>query len=120
MGIAWSELISRDVAESRKFYTELLGWTASEMPAPGGAPYTLFSEDGKPVAGLMAPPDADAPAPLWFTYIAVADVDASARRAVELGGKLRREPFDIPDVGRIAIVVDPGGAAVGLYRASSM
>lgn len=117
MGVAWSELVSRDTAGSREFYTELLGWTADEVPGANG-PYTLFREDGEAVAGLMAPPGAEVPAPMWFTYLAVADVDASVARVGALGGKVLRAPFDVPNVGRIAVVADPGGAAVGLYQAA--
>jgi hypothetical protein len=31
----------------------------------------------------------------------------------EAGGSVMRDPFDVPEVGRIAIVADPGGAAQG-------
>lgn len=117
MGVAWSEPVSRDVAGSREFYTELLGRTAAEIPGANGS-YTLFREDGEEVAGPMAPPDAAVPAPMRFTYLAVADVDASVARVGALGGKALRAPFDVPNVGRIAVVADPGGAAVGLYRAA--
>lgn len=118
MGIAWSELISADTTASRDFYTTLLGWTTSEMPMPDGGVYTLFHDKGEPCAGLMAPPDDGMPAPLWFTYVAVEDADASAARARELGATIIQEPFDIGGAGRIGIVRDPAGATVGLYQAA--
>ena len=118
MGIAWNELISPDVAGSREFYTALLGWATREEAMPGGGAYTLFLEGDRPVAGLMMPPDADTPAPLWFAYLAVDDADAAVEKAAGLGAKVLRAPFDIPGVARIAIIADPSGAAVGLYRAA--
>lgn len=110
----WSELISPDVGESRNFYTALLGWTADDAPSGGG--YTLFRKDGKEIAGLMAPPNADTPAPMWFTYVTVDDVDATVAMAEELGGKVLQPAFDVPQVGRGAVIADSTGAAVGLFQ----
>ena len=110
----WSELISPDVGESRNFYTALLGWTADD--APGGGGYTLFRKDGKEIAGLMAPPNADTPAPMWFTYVTVDDVDATVAMAEKLGGKVLQPAFDVPQVGRGAVIADSTGAAVGLFQ----
>ena len=58
----------------------------------------------------MVPPGTP---PHWFAYIEVDDVDARVKRIAANGGKLHREPFDIPDVGRIAIVADATGAMIG-------
>jgi len=52
----------------------------------------------------------DAP-PGWFGYIGVDDTDAMAQRIVDAGGRVLRAPDDIPQVGRFAVVADPGGAA---------
>lgn len=49
---------------------------------------------------------------VWFTYLAVDDLDAALREAEAAGGVVQRQPFSIPLAGRIAIVTDPGGAAV--------
>lgn len=122
MAVAWNELVTADTAASREFYAELLGWSAREVPMGAGGGYTLFSENGREVAGMLAPPDetwaAAAGAPRWFAYMAVEDIDAAAARAAELGGAVLRPPFDIPDMGRIAIVADPAGAAFGLFQAN--
>jgi predicted enzyme related to lactoylglutathione lyase len=52
--------------------------------------------------------------PNWGSYVTVADVDATARTAVELGGKVVHGPQDIPGVGRMAVIVDPQGAALSV------
>ncbi len=49
----------------------------------------------------------------WFSYLAVDDIDARCARAHEAGGKIAREPFDVPGIGRIAIIQQPGGGMVG-------
>ena len=82
---------------------------------PSGS-YWIAKHDGKPVAGLMnmtgmVPPGVP---PHWFAYIEVDDVDARVKSVTANGGKVMRPPFDIPDVGRIAIVTDATGVAVGL------
>jgi predicted enzyme related to lactoylglutathione lyase len=69
------------------------------------------------VGGLMAiPPEAKAGGmpPNWGCYVTVDDVDATARKAVELGGKVVHCPQDIPGVGRMAVIVDPQGAALNV------
>ncbi len=55
----------------------------------------------------------------WSSYVLVDDVDAAARRAKEVGGKVVREPMDIPNVGRFAVVADPWGAVVQPFRSSA-
>ena len=109
----WNELITPDVAASGKFYTQLFGWTTA--PFPGGAHYTLFKQGDEMVGGMMALPRPEAP-PSWVGYVSVADCDASAARAVQLGAKLCMEPMDIPGVGRIAVFKDPQGVALGIHQ----
>lgn len=116
----WNELVSRDLAGARKFYTELLGWEAIDSDMPG-MKYTLFKTGEKEVAGLMAmPPDVPKEVPAhWMAYIAVDNIDALAKKVKELGGTLLHGPQDIPKVGRFCIIQDPTGAVVSLMSLSS-
>lgn len=122
----WSELHTRNPGPARDFYARVIGWTpkvvaledSSRAPNEGEDQYTLFTIEGREAAGALlvdATEAAGAPA-MWFTYIQVSDVDAAARRAVELGGKMLGEPFDAPNVGRLAIIQDPEGARFGLIN----
>lgn len=114
----WYELLTTDVAGAKAFYGDILGWTFKDVPMPGMT-YTLVEADGAQVAGLMdIPPDAKAMnvPPNWAGYVAVADVDASCAQLTTLGGKVVRPPEDIPGVGRFAIVTDPQGAHLALFR----
>jgi hypothetical protein len=110
---AWNELMTTDVAGAKSFYTRLLGWTTEAFG--GGMEYTLLKKDDEMVGGLMKAPQPGMPAH-WLAYVMVEDVDATAAQAAKLGGKICKEPFDVPDVGRIAIVMDPQGAAFGLFK----
>lgn len=115
----WNELMTRDVAGASKFYTELLGWKAVDSGMPG-MDYTLLKAGDKDAGGMMAmPPDVPQEVPShWMAYIAVDDVDASAKKVVELGGEVFHGPQDIPNVGRFCIIKDPTGAVVSLIKLS--
>lgn len=109
----WNELMTNDVEKAKTFYGATLGWTAEEMKMPNGS-YWIAKADGKMVAGIMdiamMPPGTK---PYWFAYIEIDDIDARVKKIAGNGGKVIREPFDIPDVGRIAIVADATGAMIG-------
>ncbi|MFN0154648.1 MAG: VOC family protein [Gaiella sp.] len=115
---AWDELMSEDVEASRRFYTEVAGWRSKDMDM-SGMTYTMFqAADGQDVAGLMAKPEM-APTSAWLTYLANEDTDASVKKAESLGATTLAEPFDITGIGRIAILVDPAGAAFGLFQSTA-
>jgi uncharacterized protein len=109
--VSWNELATTNVAAAKKFYTGLFGWKTE----PFGGDYTLFKQGKTMVGGMMKCPKKSAPAH-WLAYVTVKDVDASAAKAAKLGGKVVAPPFDVPEVGRIAVVLDPQGAAIGLFK----
>ncbi|MEM7190166.1 MAG: VOC family protein [Pseudomonadota bacterium] len=113
--IHWSELCCGNVAEAKAFYESTCGWSMAEMPMPNGT-YNVASLNGQPVAGIMDMAQIGDPnvAPHWMTYIAVDDIDAVCAGASGGGATVLREPFDVPGVGRIAMIKDPGGAVVGM------
>jgi uncharacterized protein len=116
----WYELITPDMAGAKRFYGDLLGWTAQDMPPmPGAEPYSVMSADGHGVAGMMnlgEPMKAAGMPPNWTGYICVDDCDAAAGRVKTLGGSVMREPMDIPGVGRFAVVADPAGAVFCIMK----
>lgn len=113
----WNELMTRDVEASKTFFADTLGWTFDAVPTPeGSGAYWIAKSGGEPVGGFF-PIDGPQFAPLaeaWLGYIAVDDVDARFRKVLQAGGKVMREPFDIPNVGRIAIVMDSRGIPIGI------
>ena len=92
------------------------------MPSPDGqGEYHVASVDGNMVAGMLdmtGLPGMDQMPAHWFTYLGVDDVDAAVEATVAAGGKVQRPPWDIPTVGRIAVVEDSGGASFGLMTPS--
>lgn len=117
-GLCWNELQTHDCAAAAAFYMALFGWEA-EVPAvvPGGYEYTCFATGGALGAGMLAiqPAWGEVP-PNWSVYFAVADCDASAARALELGGSVCLPPIDIADVGRLAVLRDPQGGVFSVIQ----
>jgi hypothetical protein len=109
----WYDVMTTDTKAARKFYCDVVGWTAEDT-GPQGNGYVLFNAHGQGVAGLMDIPEEAAKhgaRPAWMGYIAVDDVDAAAKRVTQEGGKVMREPTEVPGIIRFAVVTDPQGAA---------
>jgi predicted enzyme related to lactoylglutathione lyase len=111
----WNELLARNVEGAKKFYSDTLGWSYDAMPMPGGATYWVAKMGDQPVGGLfdINGPEYKGVPESWMSYIAVDNVDARLKKAVAAGAKVMKEPFDVPGVGRIAVLLEPGGAGVG-------
>lgn len=117
----WYELMTTDPAAAKAFYSQVVGWTAADSGMPD-MEYTLLSAGSHQIAGLMAlPPEACATGvpPNWTGYVAVADVDAKAADMQAAGGQVLHPPHDIPGVGRFAVMADPQGAVICLFKDSS-
>ena len=111
---SWFELITTDVAGAKKFYKSLFGWKTTDMKMPG-MKYTVAAVGKDEVAGMMpVPPKAKKMPPHWGVYVTVDDVDATAKKAVKLGGKILMPPTDIPGVGRFCVFQDPQGAVLSV------
>lgn len=113
--IHWSELMSSDVDGSKTFFAEQAGWSYDGMDMGSGT-YWVAMAGGKPVAGIMdvAAMGDPAVASHWMTYIAVDDIDKVVAATETKGGRVVRPAFDVPGVGRIAILKDPSGARIGM------
>jgi predicted enzyme related to lactoylglutathione lyase len=111
----WNELMTRDVEGAKRFYQSTIGWSFDPMPMPDGGTYWVALSSGKPVAGIFSlhAPEYDGVPESWMSYLAVDDVDARVEKAIKAGAKLMKPIFDVPNVGRIAILQQPTGAGVG-------
>ena len=112
--VCWNELSTTNIEAAKSFYSELLGWTLKESQI-SPVNYTEFYVGGKPSGGMMQMGTEFGNAPShWMAYVAVEDVDASAKRVEELGGKVCVPPTDIPNTGRFCVINDPTGATISL------
>jgi uncharacterized protein len=119
--LCWNELISTDLDASKAFYKAVFGWDGEDQGPPGGPPaYTEWKLAGRTIGGLLAK-HGDMPAempPHWGVYFAVADTDASVKKAQELGGSLFMGPTDI-EPGRFAVVADDQGVVFNVITLKS-
>jgi predicted enzyme related to lactoylglutathione lyase len=114
----WHELFTTDTKAAIAFYTEVIGW--STIPYGEGAdPYTMWAASQGPLGGVHTLPEAakkmGAP-PHWMAHVSVADVDGTVAKVKSLGGRVYVEPNDIPKIGRFAVIADPQGAAISVFK----
>jgi predicted enzyme related to lactoylglutathione lyase len=109
----WYELLTPDPVGAKAFYDSVVGWTIEPQPS-GEMDYRMIGRsDGGQAGGLMRLTDemrSHGAHPIWLGYINVDDVDASVASIESSGGKVLLAAFDIPNIGRIAMVADPQGA----------
>ena len=119
----WYELVTADAEAAKAFYDDVIGWTIEIRPA-GEMDYRMITtSDGENVGGVAGlGPNTPLPAatPGWRFYIGVDDVAATADKIVAAGGSIAIPPFDLPGVGRMALVADPQGIAFFIMRGASV
>jgi predicted enzyme related to lactoylglutathione lyase len=108
--VCWHELATTDLDAAERFYQPLFGWGV-RIETATGVEYVEWLVDHQPVGGALAigADWGDIP-PHWLCYISVADCDATVAAAATAGGGILKPPFDIPQVGRAAVLHDPAGA----------
>ena len=118
----WTEIAGTDLTKTVPFYSNVFGWEINQSTSGAGEfPYLEFSSSGgkNPDGAIyrMNPEwfGGHMPPPHFMTYVAVDNVDESAAKAESLGGSILRPPMDIPNVGRMAVLRDPTGAAFSIF-----
>ena len=109
----WYELMTPDAEGAKAFYDSVVGWMISD-PEPAYNGYRMIGRSDGKFAGGVLPLTQEmqqhGARPTWLGYICVSDVDASVASIEQGGGKALMPAFDIPNVGRVAMVTDPQGA----------
>jgi predicted enzyme related to lactoylglutathione lyase len=116
----WPELYTTDQAGAKLFYVRLFGWEIRDIPMGPHAVYTIFTLHGRDAAACYgALPDMEHHGirPHWMPYVWVSSSDATAAKVKAAGGRVPKEPFDVPAVGRMAVLQDPAGATVCAWEA---
>ncbi len=116
----WPELGTTDQQGAKKFYTTLFGWAFTDNDMGNGEVYTMLKLNGRDVGALYTlrkeQLDRGVP-PHWSSYVAVENADQTAQKTKQLGGKVLMEPFDVFDIGRMAVLQDPTGATFCAWQA---
>jgi predicted enzyme related to lactoylglutathione lyase len=111
----WNEFNTRNLDREKKFYADTLGWSYEAMPMGEGQTYWLIKMGGESIGGIfdVSDPFYKEVPESWLSYIEVDDVDARVAKGVKAGATIMKPAFDVPGAGRIAILLEPGGAAIG-------
>jgi predicted enzyme related to lactoylglutathione lyase len=114
--VSWNELATRDKNKAGGFYAALFGWKPVEAEHSPML-YTMFHNGETRAAGMLQMTEewGNIP-PYWMIYFSVADCNAGAKRATELGGEVKVPPTDIPTVGRFSVIQDPQGAVCSIMQ----
>lgn len=114
----WYDLMTKDAAAARSFYTSVIGWGTAPFEGAEGD-YQLFTTADVPLGGVMSlPPEAQAGGAVshWIGYVAVDDIAATAAKLTELGGTVMMGPMTIPNVGQTLVFADPQGAIAAAFE----
>jgi len=109
------ELHSNDLKTARDFFSKLFGWKLEDMPMPGMGTYTMIGV-GEGTGGGMTVNEQKGVPSHWLAYVGVDDINASTKKAKQLGAKIMLDVTPVADMGFMSIIVDPSGAALGLWQ----
>ena len=109
----WHDLMTTDAVKAQQFYCSMFDWQIQEVPMQGFT-YRMIMAGPGPIGGIVE--EKNLPMPHWMPYVAVGDVDQAAAKVQQLEGSVCVPPTDIPGTGRFAVVGDPQGAYLSLYK----
>lgn len=110
---SYIDIGSPDPDATAAFYGALFGWTVNNLgPDAGG--YRMAQLGGDDVAGI-GPQQAPGP-PYWTTYITVDNADDTTKKVEAAGGTVLVPPMDVMEAGRMAVFMDPNGAAFSVWQ----
>lgn len=116
----WHDLVTTDLEADKRFYSGLFGWTYEQRRGPNGNPYTLAKSGDRFVAGMVVEqgPKDGSDISRWLGYLSVPDVGLAVKQNSTAGGSTVVERLDVSDFVRVAAIIDPQGAVLGLAQSS--
>lgn len=123
--VSWHELATSDHEAAFEFYADLFGWEKDHAMDMGEAGvYQMYNGGGRMLGGMYdQSPDMPGPGgsgrPAWLYYLRVADLDGAVEKVRSGGGTVVVEPMEVPGGSRIAVAIDPQGAAFGLHEGAA-
>ena len=117
--IGWIDITVDDAEGLRDFYSDVVGWKPEDVSMGDYADFNMVTPGGgTPAAGICHARGSNAAQPSqWLIYINVEDAEASARKCIDLGGKVLVGPKPMGDA-MFAVIEDPSGAVAALYQAA--
>jgi len=116
----WIELLSRDARKAGEFYRAVAGYDIVEnATSPRPEDYVLVSEGYARAAALTLAKEVSSSAPTWILFVRVKNLSESVAKATQLGGKILLQPNAKLLEGKLAVIEDPSGAALGVMEWSA-
>jgi predicted enzyme related to lactoylglutathione lyase len=109
------ELNTTDLEKAKAFYGKMFSWKLEDMPMGPGMTYTMVQPGEGTGGGMMKHPVPGAPS-AWLAYVNVDNVKDSTAKAMSLGAQVMKDVTEVPDMGWFSIILDPTGAALGLWQ----
>jgi predicted enzyme related to lactoylglutathione lyase len=109
------ELSSNDLPAAKTFYSKLFDWRLEDMDMGPGGTYTMINVGDGTGGGMMKNMIPGSPS-FWLAYVLVDDIEAATKKAASLGAKVMKDVTEVMDAGWLSIIVDPTGAALGLWK----
>ncbi len=116
--IAWHDITVDDAGTLGEFYQGVVGWKIEPVSMGDYEDFNMVAPgSGESVAGVChrRGPNAELP-PQWLMYITVESADNSAKKVIDLGGKIISGPKDMEGYGRYCVIEDPAGAVCALFE----
>ncbi|MFV2054173.1 VOC family protein [Aliiroseovarius sp. YM-037] len=113
----WIGHAGPDSAKAKAFYSDVLGWTITELPMQDGSSYSAIAVNDTPIGGFSPMPEDSGS---WTIFFTVEDVDARTKAAEKAGATVIAGPMDMPGVGRMTTLLDPQGARFAIITYESM
>jgi predicted enzyme related to lactoylglutathione lyase len=113
----WLQLLSRDAVKAGEFYARLAPYELFDDGTGEGGGSLLLASDGYARAALKTiPADRAELKPAWLPFVRVANITQATGRVQQLGGKVLVQPRPALFDGKVAVIADPTGAALGILE----
>jgi len=108
------ELNTTDPEKAKAFYSQLFSWKLDDLKMPAGT-YTMIDVGQGTGGGMMKHPVPGASS-TWLAYVQVEDIDGATKKAKTLGAQVMKDVTEVMGSGWLSIIIDPTGAALGLWK----
>lgn len=109
------ELTTGDLGKAKAFYQSLFAWRLQDVEIGPGHIYTMIDVGEGTGGGMMATPMPGTPT-AWLPYVLVDDIAAATEKAKSLGATIAHDVMEVPNTGSFSVIIDPTGAAFGLWQ----
>jgi predicted enzyme related to lactoylglutathione lyase len=114
----WLQLLSKDGKKAAEFYRDVAGYEIIENTSSNRVSDYVLAGDGYARATVRTIPAArqSEVSPNWLPFVRIKNISATVAKVEQLGGKVLLAPKPEVFAGKVAVIADPTGAAIGLLE----